>query len=157
MTMSWGSALRARPAGTRCWIWGFCGLWGWLNRAGSNRPRSASLKEQPATPGQPDQTGAAAVNTLGYGNSGDATYAFSYTFAPTGNVTKITFTGQDNQDVGDEYFGLDNILVTGVPTTTSPAVPEPATWTMMLIGLFGLGWISRAHRKSDRQLRAFEA
>jgi hypothetical protein len=112
--------------------------------------------QQPATPGEPDQTGAAAINTLGYGNSGDATYTFSYTFASTGASTQITFTGQDNQDTSDEYFGLDNIQVTGVPSPTS-GVPEPATWAMMLTGLFGLGWILRARRKSDRQLHALEA
>lgn len=101
----------------------------------------------PATPGEAPQTGASAVNTLGYGNSGDATYTFSYTFTPTAaGMTMITFTGQDNQDTGDEFFGLDNLQVTGVPNTTG-GVPEPASWAFMLAGLGLAGAGLRTRRR----------
>jgi len=103
--------------------------------------------------GSAPQTGASAVNTLGYGNSGDATYHFSDTFAPTGGLTQIAFTGQDNQGTGDEYFGLDNIVVTGVPTLTAGA-PEPGAWALMLVGLGGLGVALRASRRKPTALSA---
>jgi hypothetical protein len=37
---------------------------------------------------------------------------------------------------------LDNFT-----TELSPAVPEPSTWTMLLIGFFGLGAASYRHRR----------
>ncbi|MGH7012037.1 MAG: PEPxxWA-CTERM sorting domain-containing protein, partial [Caulobacteraceae bacterium] len=78
-----------------------------------------------------------------------------YTFVPTGNTTAIVFTGQDNQGTGDEYFGLDNIQVTGVPSVVG-GVPEPATWAMLLFGFFGLGGLLRAQRRSDRGVRGIQ-
>jgi hypothetical protein len=96
--------------------------------------------------GSPDQTGASAVNTLGYGNYGDATYAFtSVSFSTTGATTVINFTGQDNQGLGDEFFGLDNVTVTGTPSVGG--VPEPATWSLMLIGFGAAGAMARSRRK----------
>ncbi|MGH6986083.1 MAG: PEPxxWA-CTERM sorting domain-containing protein [Caulobacteraceae bacterium] len=115
---------------------------------------SGDTQDYPVAGSKP-QTGATATNTLGYGNSGDATYAFTYTFVPTGNTTAIVFTGQDNQGTGDEYFGLDNIQVTGVPSVVG-GVPEPATWAMLLFGFFGLGGLLRAQRRSDRGVRGIQ-
>ena len=37
------------------------------------------------------------------------------------------------------------------------AVPEPATWAMMLLGFFGLGVLLRAHHRADRDLAALAA
>ena len=100
----------------------------------------------PPTPGQPGQTGASAVNVLPIDNNNDAIYQFSYTFAPTGNLTTINFTGQTNQGLGDESFGLDNVQVSGVASTVS-AVPEPATWAMMILGMGAIGFAMRRRQK----------
>ena len=99
----------------------------------------------PATPGEPDQTGAAAVNH--FSDEDDAIYTFSYTFAPTGNSTAINFTGQTNQGLGDESFGLDNVSVTGVLSPVS-AAPEPASWALMIAGV---GMIGLAFRQARRK------
>jgi hypothetical protein len=91
------------------------------------------------------QTGAVAVDTLGYGvHNGfdDATYAFSYTFVPTGNTTQIAFTSNDNEGVGNEFYGIDNVSVTGVTSTIS-AAPEPSTWLLMIAGIAGIGLMLR--------------
>jgi hypothetical protein len=49
----------------------------------------------------------------------------------------FNFIGNSNQDSSDEGFGIDNILVTGV----NSAVPEPASWLLMIAG-FGLSGIA---------------
>jgi hypothetical protein len=38
-------------------------------------------------------------------------------------------------------FGFGYRLVDG--PTPSPAIPEPSTWTMMLVGFTGLAWVGR--------------
>lgn len=92
----------------------------------------------PAAENAPE-TGATSVNTLGYCFNGpngcidDAMYSLSFTFNPTGAQTVLTFQGHANQDVNDEFFGIDNVVVTG----TAPGVPEPATWALSILG-FGL-------------------
>ena len=42
--------------------------------------------------------------------------------------------------------------VTPQITVNSIGVPEPASWTMMLLGFGGLGAVLRARRRADRQL-----
>jgi PEP-CTERM motif len=97
----------------------------------------------PATPGEPDQTGALAVNQFPADGFDDAIYAFTYTFAPTGDSTLINFLGQTNQSSGDESFGLDNVTVTGVANAPINSVPEPASWLLMIGGLGGIGLMLR--------------
>jgi hypothetical protein len=43
---------------------------------------------------------------------------------------------------GSNIFALDDISLTGIP-----AVPEPATWGLMLLGLAGVGGALRSRRK----------
>jgi hypothetical protein len=97
-------------------------------------------------PGSPDQSGAAATGQLGYGSGSEATYAFSETFGPSAGPTQLIFTGNTNQDAGDESFGVDNIVVTGAPILTS-GVPEPGVWVMMLAGVAMMGAAIRFNRK----------
>ena len=96
------------------------------------------------------QTGAVAVDTLGYGvHNGfdDATYDFSYTFAPTGTSTQIAFTSNDNEGVGNEFYGIDNVSVTGVQSAVS-AAPEPSTWLLMFAGIGGIGLMLRRAKQT---------
>ncbi|THD57483.1 PEPxxWA-CTERM sorting domain-containing protein [Phenylobacterium sp.] len=96
------------------------------------------------------QTGASAKDTLGYGAPGggydDATYDFSYTFTPTGATTVITFTSNDNEGVANEFYGIDNVAVTGVRPVTAGGVPEPASWALMIMGFGGAGALLRRRR-----------
>ena len=101
----------------------------------------------PPTAGQPGQTGAAATNVMPIDNNNDAVYSFTYSFAPTGSTTVLNFLGQTNQGLSDESFGLDNIQVSGV-TTSVGAVPEPATWAMMILGMGAVGFAMRRRRRS---------
>lgn len=49
---------------------------------------------------------------------------------------------QTSATIGLDNFAFDN--VTAVPTT--PAVPEPETYALMLAGLGALGWVARRRR-----------
>jgi hypothetical protein len=53
-------------------------------------------------------------------------------FTATSATTAISFVGE----TGDEFIGLDNVFL-------GSAVPEPATWAMLLVGFGGLGVVLR--------------
>jgi hypothetical protein len=103
--------------------------------------------------GDPGRTGsdAALYGHLGYFwrpdvypvDGGDTTYHLSFTFAPTGASTTIRFFGNATQVIADERFGIDNVVVTG-------AVPEPATWGMMILGFGSAGVVLRQRRRMVR-------
>lgn len=63
----------------------------------------------------PPHSGASEINTLGYrtdeGWWGDSVYQFSFTFAHTGSTLKVSFAGIGLQDLFDESWGLDNVVV----------------------------------------------
>jgi hypothetical protein len=59
-------------------------------------------------------------------------------FTASGTSTTIEFLA--DSDYTSKYTGLDNVSVTS-------AVPEPATWAMMLVGFGGLGGMMRSRRK----------
>jgi hypothetical protein len=64
------------------------------------------------------QSGAAAVNTLGFGGFGDATYSLSFEFSHAGGNLVLSFSGSLTEssgpgDTGDESWGLDNVAVNG--------------------------------------------
>ena len=56
------------------------------------------------------------------------------------------------QGTGDEAWGVERILVTGAGAAA--AVPEPAAWTMMILGFCGLGAMLRHDRRRGRTLAA---
>jgi hypothetical protein len=64
----------------------------------------------------------------------------SLAFTATGSTTTVSLIGNS----GFNYIGLDNVSV--VETAGGGGVPEPAIWTMMLIGFGGIGAALRAHR-----------
>jgi hypothetical protein len=69
----------------------------------------------------PAQTGATETNTLGYAftsitppisvSSLDSVYHLSYTFAHTANSLELDFNGMENEAIGNEDWGLDNVQV----------------------------------------------
>ena len=65
-------------------------------------------------------------------------------FTATGSSTVISFLG----NAGARYAGLDNV---SVALLTTPSVPEPATWGMMLLG-FGLVGSTLRRRAENRRL-----
>jgi hypothetical protein len=70
-----------------------------------------------------------------------ASQAFtSYTLHFTGASGHLSFLDMGPSDQRGNL--LDNILV----TTGVTGVPEPAVWTMMLVGLFGIGGMLRRSR-----------
>jgi hypothetical protein len=54
-------------------------------------------------------------------------------------VNIFSFFGQGTPPTGNAYAELSTLGGFGVGTFTLTAVPEPATWAMMLIGFAGLG------------------
>lgn len=61
----------------------------------------------------------------------------------TFNYTSLSGPGYAGfQGLGDEGWGLEQVSVTG-----AGAVPEPASWAMMLVGFGGLGAVMRSRRQ----------
>ena len=54
-----------------------------------------------------------------------------------------------------DYVFVDNVTYVG--GGGGGAVPEPATWAMMMVGFLGLGAALRAHRRADQKLDALRA
>lgn len=111
----------------------------------ANYPGNSNFQSYGPNASNPGRTGSdeALYGHLGYywanPEGGDTTYHLSYTFAPTGASTTIVFTGLSNQGASDEFFGIDNVTVTG-------AVPEPGTWAMMILGFGAAGAAIRRRR-----------
>jgi hypothetical protein len=89
----------------------------------------------------PEKTDADAENTLGYGdNFGTNTvYNLTFTFAHTDANLAVLFNSIGLQGVGDESWGLDNMVV-----STNSVVPEPASLAALA---FGAAALIRRRRK----------
>ena len=70
-----------------------------------------------------------------------ATYSFTFTTTAPGKLSFTDLSGGNN-NIGNL---LDNVSVS--------AVPEPSTWAMMILGFFGLGFMSYRRKLSGRALR----
>lgn len=57
----------------------------------------------------------------------------------------LKFQQYDNYQHGTDGRKFDNILLTGTPSATPPAVPEPSS--MILLGVCGVGLLSRRRRQ----------
>lgn len=88
-----------------------------LNTTFSNNPKTAaydlSLQDYPV-PNSRAQTGARAVNTLGYNFYGDATYHLQFTFAHAAEALLLHFSSSlfEGKGTEDESWGLGNVRVT---------------------------------------------
>jgi hypothetical protein len=97
--------------------------------------------------------GASGTDTLGYSgfpDSGngiqDSVYNISLALTPTASTTDITFTSFANEGVGNEFYGVDNVVVTGESNPVSSA-PEPSIWLLMIAGVAMVGGALRLGRK----------
>jgi len=104
------------------WRVGLAGSPALLDTTFSNNFKTAtdgSVQSYPS-PASAPQTGAAAVNTLGYGFwFGDATYHLTFTFPHTLDSAAVTFSSslyegkaEQVRSTRDESWGLDNVRVT---------------------------------------------
>ena len=90
----------------------------------------------------------------GFGDSApffnrDTAYAVTVSnFAHSNATAAFTFRVNGNgwQGGSDEAFGLDNIIVS-IPGRITAAVPEPATWAMMITGFGFIGARLRLRRR----------
>jgi len=74
--------------------------------------------------------------------SGDNNRRFFFSFNPTDQVNQIVFTS------GENSLEFDNI------GALASAVPEPATWAMMLLGFGGIGFMLRNSKRRELGLKA---
>ncbi len=66
----------------------------------------------------------------------------SLAFTATGTSTLVSLVGAS----GVNYIGLDNVSVV---ETSGPGVPEPTVWSVMLVGMAGVGGALRSRRKRN--------
>ncbi len=104
--------------------------------------------------GSAPATGASGTDTLGYSgfpDSGngiqDSIYNITLGVTPTASTTDLTFTSFANEGPGNEFYGLDNLSVTGQANSIS-AAPEPSTWLLMFVGIGGIGLMLRRAKKT---------
>lgn len=67
----------------------------------------------------------------------------------TGGTTRLTFLGRNDPS----YSHLDNVNVQAVASAPG-AVPEPASWAMMILGFLGVGATVRSKRRADAMVAA---
>ncbi len=74
---------------------------------------------------------------------GDKTYRLSFVVPTSSENTTFSLGGRSSR-FGDGAFGVDNFKVVGLSVG---AVPEPATWAMMLFGFGLIGGMMRSDRR----------
>jgi hypothetical protein len=74
--------------------------------------------------------------------AGNVWGTFGFDFVATGSTMTLTINGV-SLPAGNEFIGLDNVSVT--PGAVA-AVPEPATYALMLAGLVAVGVVARRSR-----------
>ncbi|MBA6291670.1 PEP-CTERM sorting domain-containing protein [Colwellia sp. MB3u-70] len=83
---------------------------------------------------------------FGYGHfyGGVSTYHYSITLAHVDPSISFGFMANTDSGMDDEAFGLDNVVVSFVPSATAD-VPEPSTLAIFALGMMGLA--SRRFKK----------
>ena len=83
----------------------------------------------------------------GFGNGGSFSLSSPISLVDGSNSLTFRFAGTGS----DEFFGVNSVQVNDVAV----AVPEPATWAMLLLGFFGIGGALRYSRRKARQTVSF--
>lgn len=89
-------------------------------------------------------------NVLGLTSGGSDWQRFTYEFTAAGPTTKITLLSSTSLESNNLGVGLDNVTFEALRET--PGVPEPAAWSLMILG-FGLAG-ARMRRASGRSAAA---
>jgi hypothetical protein len=86
-----------------------------LDTTFSNNPKTGADLSRQNYPvaNSPRQSGAAAVNTLGYTFYGDSTYRLNFNFPHTAGTLALNFSSSlfEGKGTDDESWGLDNVRV----------------------------------------------
>ncbi len=85
------------------------------------------------------------VTSFGLFQGGIASLSVPLTLLNGNNTLLFAYSGFA-QGQADESFGISNVVVTGNAPVTRGAVPEPATWGMMLIGFGAIGATMRRRK-----------
>lgn len=79
--------------------------------------------------------------------------ANSFTFAydsPSGDALGGMGSHAGPQGIGDEGWGISGVVLTGTSATTTAPVPEPASWSLMILGFGAIGGALRSRRIGTR-------
>ena len=68
-------------------------------------------------------------------------------FTASSAFTSVSFTETGNQNASLDYVEFDNV------TSATGAVPEPATWALMILGMGAVGFAMRRRNKVTATLR----
>lgn len=85
------------------------------------------------------------TNTFGYEfdnnpTINDTVYHITLPFTASGTSLSFTFAANTSEDVSNEFYGIDNVVVT---TDAVPPVPEPASMTLLGASLLAFGAMRR--------------
>jgi hypothetical protein len=83
-------------------------------------------------------------NTIGSGGSTSGSILYFGFFDTSLTYTSVSF---NNNSGGADLFAFDNFSV-GSVSQVSPAVPEPSTWAMLILGFAGIGFL--AYRRKSK-------
>jgi uncharacterized protein (TIGR03437 family) len=130
-----------------------------LDTTFSNNPKTGaydlSLQNYPVANSKP-QSGAVAVNTLGYTFYGDSTYHLTLTFAHTSGTLVLNFSSSmfEGKGTDDESWGLDNVRVStnaDRPVASSAAAPGAGLARAALGSIYGLNLANMSRSASPGQ------
>lgn len=74
----------------------------------------------------------------------DAIKPITFNFATTASSITLSFSSTLDQDVTDEAWGVDNLLITD---NAPGGVPEPSAWALLIIGFGAVGGALRRGAK----------
>ena len=76
----------------------------------------------------------------------DRIYSASFLLNTSASSFTLTFSSGLDQDFTDESWGVDNLRITDNISGNPGAIPEPATWAMMILGFGAAGSMIRRRK-----------